>query len=409
MNASAGNATTQAASKRPPRRRHLSSTAPARARSSTDADVEAPAQHDVRPPERDSGHPYRREGQQCRPQAHAAQHDEESLTAEDEDRIGVARQHREQRESPEREPPSAAAIQCRQESEEREQAREEEQRVHPPVDALEEDDPGCGGESRRDETHGAVGEARAQERDQRHARDGEDEGNQPQRRQSYAEMRDRPGEQKVEGCPAPLGNHRVHDVAERAAPDEERQRLDLVRRPDPLKPAAHTGERAGDESRPGPENVYLLHTRACARERMCGGDDFVHEGLFSNAIQADNAASVFRSPCLPMNTSAPTGTSSKSSSGSPTPRRRRAPSAAPHLSRRSCIPYRSISAARASTRPTTGRAAARRRPRRSRATPGRASRAKRKTSPPKRKPPRPSRARAKAALSPGIGSKRRTA
>src|SRR5512132_3877804 len=85
-----------------------------------------------------------------------------------------------------------------------------------------------------------------------------------------------------------------------------------------------------------------------------------------------------------MNTSARTGTSSRSSSASPSLRRRSVPSATPRRSRRCSIRYPCTSAAPGSTPRITGAAAARRSRRRTRAT------RRRRTSRLRRRPRRPS-------------------
>ena len=89
-------------------------------------------------------------------------------------------------------------------------------------------------------------------------------------------MHDEPGEDEVErGSPA-LGDDRAEDVAERAAADEERERLVLVRRPGTEKPAEYPGQRRRHSGRRGPESVHLSETR----------------GLSFHGVQADSAASV---------------------------------------------------------------------------------------------------------------------
>ena len=87
----------------------------------------------------------------------------------------MAREHQEQRETPKHEPESAATVERGQEREEREQAREQEQAVHPPVDPLEHEYPAPRGERGGGEPDGSVGEPRTEECDQRDARDREDQ------------------------------------------------------------------------------------------------------------------------------------------------------------------------------------------------------------------------------------------
>ena len=94
--------------------------------------------------------------------------------------------------------------------------------------------------------------------------------------QPAAEVHDEPGEDEVErGSPA-LGDDRAQDVAERAAADEERERLVLVGRPGTEKPAEYPGQRRRHSGRRGPESVHLPETR----------------GLSFHGVQADSAASV---------------------------------------------------------------------------------------------------------------------
>src|SRR5207247_7078131 len=115
-------------------------------------------------------------------------------------------------------------------------------------------------------------------------------------------------------------------------------RFVLVRWPQSEEPGEYAGDGRGQHRGRRAERIDL------------------HRGGF----QADNAASVFHSPCLLMSTSARTGTSSKSSSASPSLRRRNAPSAGHRPSRRSSIPFPCTSEAPVSTPPTTGAAVGRR-------------------------------------------------
>ncbi len=108
---------------------------------------------------------------------------------------------------------------------------------------MEEHYPGARGEDGGDEPDDPVGETQTKKCDQRHARDGEDERDDSKRGQAAAEMRDRPGEDEVERCAAALAEDRVQDVPERAAADEERECLVLVRRPGAQEPAQDAGER----------------------------------------------------------------------------------------------------------------------------------------------------------------------
>jgi hypothetical protein len=179
----------------------------------------------------------------------------------------MARKQCEQRETPQHEPPG-------QKREEREQAGEEEQAVHAPVDPVEEHHPRRGSEERGDDPYGPVaGETAAEECDQGHARDREDDRDHAQRRQPAARVHDRPGEEEVQRRAAALADNGLQDVAERAAPDEESERLVLVRRPRVQEPDQDAGERAGHDRRRRPEELDVMDTR----------------------VQADTAGSVFHS------------------------------------------------------------------------------------------------------------------
>ena len=65
----------------------------------------------------------------------------------------------------------------------------------------------------------------------RDARDGEDDGDEPERGQGRRELGDGVDEQEVERRAAPLLEHDVEELADRLVADEERERLVLVRRP----------------------------------------------------------------------------------------------------------------------------------------------------------------------------------
>ena len=86
-------------------------------------------------------------------------------------------------------------------------------------------------------------------------------------------MHDRPGEQEVERRSATLRDHRMQHVSQRPAPDEERERFVLVRRPEPEQPAEHPRDNGGEHA-----------------GRRGEGIDLHRSGL-----QADTGASVFHS------------------------------------------------------------------------------------------------------------------
>ena len=174
----------------------------------------------------------------------------------------MAREHQQHGHSPERETPPPARVERREKSQKREQAREEEEAVHPAVDPVEEQCPGAGREQRRDDAGGRVGKAAAEQRDQRNARHREDERDDrsavsPPPRCTIAQAK-----VKWSGAPPRSNDHGVQHVAERAAADEEREGLVLVRRPGVEEPAEHAGERTGHNRGSGPEGVV-----ACTRVR----------------------------------------------------------------------------------------------------------------------------------------------
>ena len=109
----------------------------------------------------------------------------------------------------------------------------QEQAVHPAVDAVEEQHPARGDEHGRDEPMRAAGEPRDRARDQRA---GSPTAKSAETSRSAVSppprVRDDPGEQEVQRRAAALAEHDV-ERAGRASwrPDEERERLVLVRRP----------------------------------------------------------------------------------------------------------------------------------------------------------------------------------
>jgi hypothetical protein len=134
-------------------------------------------------------------------------------------------------EAPEREGAPAATLERDEHREVRERAREEEEAVHPPVHGMEEERPAGGHERPGHERDRPARESRDQQRHDRDARDGEGRRDEAQRRQPAAQVRDREGEQKVERRAAALAEDDLEQRPDRAAPDEERERLVLVRRP----------------------------------------------------------------------------------------------------------------------------------------------------------------------------------
>ena len=107
-----------------------------------------------------------------------------------------------------------------------------------------------------------------QERDDGHGRDREERREQPQPDEPAAEVHDEPGEEEVQRRAAALGLHRVKEPAERVPPDEERQRLVLVRWPggEPHEQEDGDGRCEPADSRPEPFPAGLDR-----RDRVCAG------------------------------------------------------------------------------------------------------------------------------------------
>src|SRR5205823_3960435 len=104
---------------------------------------------------------------------------------EDERAVRMRRDRRQDGERPPG-PPPAAGLERALEREVRERAREEEQGVHPPVDAVEEEHPARRGERRGGESRRPAAEARPERTDDRNARDREERGEEPEPGQSAA-------------------------------------------------------------------------------------------------------------------------------------------------------------------------------------------------------------------------------
>ncbi len=141
---------------------------------------------------------------------------------------------------------------------------------------MEHQHPASRGEGGRDDARHPVREPSTEKCDQRDARDREDKRDDAEPSQTAAEMHDQPGETEVERRSPAFCDDRAQDVAERAAPDEERERFVLVGRPGAEKPAEDPGQRRRDRGRRGPERVHFPETR----------------GLSLQRVKADSAASV---------------------------------------------------------------------------------------------------------------------
>ena len=197
-----------------------------------DAGVESSRQHEVGEPE---GNPEHGDGAE-RPRRLAEpvaprDGDERSLRGEHERAVRVRGDGGENRECPERPGTAAAAVERAEQGEIRERSGEEEEAVHPAVDAVEEERPARCDQDRPDQRRHTAGKPREQERDDRQARDGEERRHGAQPLEAEVEVRDRPGEQEVERRAAALLEHDLEHLVEWMAADEERQRLVLVRRP----------------------------------------------------------------------------------------------------------------------------------------------------------------------------------
>ena len=195
-----------------------------------DADVEPACEDEVAVPERRAEDARPRTAHDRLPRARAREYIQ-TLRREHERPVRMRRDRRQHRDAPESPPPAPAPLDREEERQVRQRAREQEERVHAPVDAVEEEHPARRDERRRDERGHPSGEPGAERRDRGHARHGEERREQPQRLEAAAEVHDEPGDEEVERRPAPLALHRPEEVEKRLAPDEERERLVLVGRP----------------------------------------------------------------------------------------------------------------------------------------------------------------------------------
>ena len=93
--------------------------------------------------------------------------DVEALRRDDQGAVWMRGDARENRQSPEHPAPAVAALEGDEQREVRERRRKEEERVHPPVDAVEEEHPARHDDRRCDERDRAIGQARNEHGDQR--------------------------------------------------------------------------------------------------------------------------------------------------------------------------------------------------------------------------------------------------
>ena len=184
---------------------------------SADPHVETVAQHDVRPPERDSNHgdsAERGEGiaQAARRRRATKKAWEASTSAPHESAAAAAKSPAASAPRP-----SVPALERSQQRKEREEAREEKQAVHAPVDPVEDQHPSAGGQERGDNsdssTREALTTARSAVRSQPRT-----PGRQPATRSARRQAARRPTRRRNEAGRPPLSTTTVEQVAERMRP-----------------------------------------------------------------------------------------------------------------------------------------------------------------------------------------------
>ena len=221
-----------------------------------DADVEAPGEDEVGEPEGDPCHGHGGEREDGLSQAvPPGREDEHPLGREHERAVGMGGDGEHDREPPQRPRPPRAPVEGAEQEHEREQREEQEEAVHPRVDAVEEEDPAAGHEGGRDQGVGASGEAPAEQRHERQASHRERRRDEPQAAEPESEVGDRVGEEEVERRAAPLPGHVSDDTREAVAPDEEGERLVLMRRPGHQLVLQEGGRRQRDRRDAEPEGV----------------------------------------------------------------------------------------------------------------------------------------------------------
>jgi hypothetical protein len=267
-----------------------------------DADVVPAREDDVDPRERDRREGDGRERRNRPAQRHrSGQQDEEALRREHERTVGVGRDRREDREPPERPGAAAAAIARAQEREVRERARQQEEAVHPGVDAVEEERPARADERGRHRGRDPARKPGDQRRDDGDGGDGEEGGAGPQRRQAAAGVDDDPREQEVERRAATVDD-RVDQVGGRAAAGEQLERLVLVR--PPCRHRIREEERDGEcrHGRDGDERVDPNRPDACLRPGWKPHGTGLWTGRLGQVAPAADAS--LRRPCRSTSTSA---------------------------------------------------------------------------------------------------------
>ena len=225
------------------------------------------------------------------------------------------RRDREQRGAhPERPPSAAAALERLEQREGAEQRAEEEEAVHPPVDAVEEEQPAGGDEHGCGQRDAPPREPHAEQGHERQARECEHGGGDPQAAEPEAEVRDRPRDEEVERRAAPVAGDVLDDAGERIAADEERKRLVLVRRPrhQLVEEERPGGDRHAADPEPQPprrDPDVRRGPRGRGRRRLHPCLDPLCHGVF--AILAGRLAA----RCRSTSTAVRTGTPSRFSSG----------------------------------------------------------------------------------------------
>ena len=197
-----------------------------------DADVEPPRQDEVGEPERDAEHENGGARDDCLPDPVAGgEQDVHRLPREQEDPVRVRGHHGQRRCDPDGPAATPAALERSQQRERAGEREEEEEAVHPTVDAVEEEEPARRDDCRGDEPDQRAAETAAESGDERKAGERERGRHHPQAPEPEPEVGDGPREEEVERRAAPLARHVLDDPGQRVPADEQCERLVLVRRP----------------------------------------------------------------------------------------------------------------------------------------------------------------------------------
>ena len=226
---------------------------------------------------------------------------------------GERREHGERPQPPVERP---APIERSQQGEERHGAREREEAVHAPVDAVEERDPAGREQDRCDQRDPATGQAREEARHGGDACDREHHRYEAYRRERGGAERDEVDEQEVERGAAALLQDDVQHLVEGLRAHEQRQRLVFVRWPG-MEPGEqecrHGGRRSADAQPEPPPRHRLLH----GFENTRVPDSGTWQGRVPEPAEARASIATHEpsEPCRPTSTAALTATPSSSSSG----------------------------------------------------------------------------------------------